>query len=63
MRKLKTLLTEAMPLEKSNGLDPAKQDFVYKTLRTLSNSVKFSDTNKQRQFDNLVLQIMQLIKQ
>jgi hypothetical protein len=63
MKNLKTLLNEAIPPPeplKSNG--DAKMDFAFKTLQTLTKTVQFDDTNKQRQFDDLILQLMQLIK-
>lgn len=63
MKNLKTLLNEAIPPPKPlkpNG--DAKMDFAFKTLQTLTKTVQFDDTNKQRQFDDLILQLMQLIK-
>lgn len=63
MKNLKTLLNEAIPSPeplKSNG--DAKMDFAFKTLQTLTKTIQFDDTVKQRQFDDLILQLMQLIK-
>jgi hypothetical protein len=64
MKNLKTLLNEAIPppttQQRSSG--DAKMDFAFNAIQTLSKNVKFDDINKQQQFDNLILQIMQLIK-
>ena len=64
MKNLKTLLNEAIPplttQQRSSG--DAKMDFAFNAIQTLSKNVKFDDINKQQQFDNLVLELIRLIK-